>query len=200
MGQVINALKIVLDCIASPDTAVSHVIIKEESDNTPLKNITISNLDSNMLVFLPDKGSIVVDTKNRKVRTCMSPLFSHVKITKNNNAHHNKACDAVIIQEQANGKCRVLYIDLKSGNSDGVSHQFKSTQCFSKYLREILKTFHNVEMIIEIERFIVLTARTMSIAKASSIPQKNRKPANDPSQPEVRLVKNKDTISVKILL
>jgi hypothetical protein len=121
----------------------------------------------------------------------MSPLF-----VQNGDTDHNRACDAVLIHEYESGKCRIVYIDLKSDVPKGYQGQFQSSHCFMRYIQVLLSEFFQQKLEFDNEKFIIF--HTDSSNGRNSINKKcsqfKSKP-NSVSSPEKRIVRDDHEVS-----
>jgi hypothetical protein len=194
---VIEALKTLMDCGMVDGNSASHAIIKEDDPNAKLQKLTISELGPGMLALMIDEGRII-QHNGRRVAVCMSPLFT----TAANANDHNCTCDAVIVREGANAACEIVYIDLKSDAPAGYAGQFKSTRCFMRYVRELLRDLYDVPMEITRERFVIFHTDSRN-AKPSLGKRPTRftpADANSPNAPEKHIVRNNDTVRITAIL
>ncbi len=192
MSPTLRALIELLSCEPTHGGTNSDVLIKEEDKSASLKTIKLSGLTKDMLVFFPDKGGWVI-VSGKKKHIGMSPLFRCDKSVK-----CNKACDAVVIVADMDDKFKIIYVELKSTDPSGAGQQFRSTKCFIDYLRATLKEFHNITFGISISRYVVLCGKQMPLSKRPT--QYKRKPANDPTIPEIRTVVNNQIIQIRELV
>lgn len=122
----------------------THIVVEETDRLATLKKVTLSAPSGDWFSFTPDKG------RGRGNSAKMSSLLATGP-----KHHHHRACDSVIIILN-NGRLQVLYIDLKSGNPDGYSGQFKSTRQFVRYALGLLSEFYNETFTAPEERYVVL--------------------------------------------
>jgi hypothetical protein len=181
--SVIQAIKQIIkaDAILADGTQHTHAII-EEKNEAKLKKLTLSELQTSHLVIgLDDARKLSCDSRI----ACMSPIFSTTSTY-----DHNRACDALLIDEKENGKCKVTYIELKSDSPSGFEGQFKSASCFMVYIKEILDKLCCVKMEIIKENFVVFHTDSnngrLSLHKTTT-----RK--HEPKNPRKIIVKNGDT-------
>lgn len=199
MGVIINQLKQILSCPYYCGTAHSIVNIEEENNTNEageyrLRKIKLTDISANMLIIHPDKAT-KVRIANRNVN-CISPLN---KI--DGTVQHNRACDAVLIEEFANLTCRLVFIELKSRDVSGASTQLKSTVCFFDYIQSVLKLFYDIEAGFDEKRFIVLhTATQRSIRKRPTGPVTTSKANRDSSNPAKRVVVDNQRVSASGLI
>lgn len=195
MRQIINTLKEILkeNIIIADGNQHSHAILKEEDESAKLKKLTLKDLTQNMLVITPDKGRKVIDKKNKTIATCMSPLF---KAT--DKFEINRACDGLLLKENDNGHCDIVYIELKSDKPSGYEGQFKNTRCFMRYLKELLKDICQQEMQIASERFVVFHTDKenahLTLQKRGTRP--SPKKANQPDNPDKHPVRDNSEIAI----
>lgn len=180
----LDILKEILSCIHTDGRTSSHAII-EENQEAKLKKIRISDLNANMLLLATDDGR-----KIDKTTACMSPLFAT-----SGKYEQNRACDAVLLRKTELGY-QVCYIELKSDSPSGYAGQFKSTQCFIRYLAEISKNLcgHNMEILRE--RFVVFHTDSKNISRHGKKTKTKFSPkqANTPNTPDKFCVKNGDIV------
>ncbi|MDD5717298.1 MAG: hypothetical protein PHW64_05790 [Sulfuricurvum sp.] len=189
---IIDALKSIIkdEAIIADGNMHSHACIEEKDVSAKLKKLTISDLGQGHLVIGLDGGRIMIC--DRKEFALMSPIF---RITKD--CDHNRACDALLIKEKPGGRCEIAYIDLKSDSPTGYSGQFKSSKCFINYIESLIKTFCDIDIKIEREKYVLFhtdsTNSTPSIGKKTTRPTPNDK--NSATSPMKFIVKNNMTIS-----
>ncbi len=131
----IQILKNILESkiFSVPGGTYSSCFIKEKQHQAKLKNIEIQHLTNNSLIIYPENGQ----GKDKRY----SPLLS-----KSQNGEYNKSCDAVILCTHKN-KNYEIYCELKSDKPKGADKQFKATQCFLNYIRNILEQFYSCQKI-----------------------------------------------------
>lgn len=162
MNSNIQTIKSILSdecCAVSGSPTITTFKIEENHISASLKKILITEVDSNYLIFFPDKGSVLNTGKGKRRTSLVSPL-----IDRNNSVGAQCACDAVIIHEY-DGNYKIAYIDLKSGNTQGVATQFKSTKCFVDFLLSIAREFKGINVNCIEARFIALCEKARIINK-----------------------------------
>lgn len=195
MGQVIDKLKELLDSkvILADGSNVAHAQLREDDPSAKLKKLTLTDLDKNILCLIPDQGRKVTSKNRKPVAVCMSPLFSVTGIH-----DHNRACDGLLLRENENGKCDLVYIELKSDSPSGYEGQFKSTYCFVRYLYELLEQLCDVKMQIGTERFVVFHTDKndgkKSVKKRGTRSQ--ARTSNQPDNPDKHIVHDDTKISI----
>ncbi len=185
----LDAMRVLLSCIQADGCHVSHVNIEEKDELAKLKRLCLSELKPQMLVLAIDEARKVKNDKNQTLRVCMSPLFSE------QDYGHNKACDAVLLRKTEAG-IEIYYIDLKSDNPSGFERQFKSSQCFMRYLFDLAKSLCNIEIQIIKERFIIFHTDSKDASRFGLKPKTRFSPksANKPDSPEMFCVRNGETV------
>jgi len=180
----LDAIKALTSCLQADGSQVSHVILEEKDPKAKLKKLTISDLDSNVVVLATDEG------RKRNQVACMSPLFSD-----DGKYDQNRACDAVFIRKSDDGY-QVCYVDLKSDSPSGFEGQFKSTQCFIGYVCALSDKLCQQPLKIIRERYVVFHTDS-SDAKRYGTKTRTRFSSNDansPSSPKKFCVKNGDSV------
>lgn len=143
-----------LSCSSFNGKSFSNLLIKEHDPSSTITNIHITNIDDGVekdwFSFDPDRGrsggtitKILSDSVNN----------NYVVGEAIENLYHHKACDQIIVINNS-GKLHVIYIELKCG-AVGYNYQFRSSQCFVRYLVEICNIIGEKSFQIEKERFIV---------------------------------------------
>ncbi len=165
-----------------------HVLIEENDVSAKLKKVTLLASNGDWFSFNPDKG------RGRDAK--MSPLFAVGAAY-----DHHRACDCVTIINNE-GKLRVLYIDLKSGNPVGYSNQFKSTRQFVRYAIGLLEEFHGTKFTLTEERFVVLYGggKAPLLNKTPTVPKMQKIRATLPEKPHKREVPDNAKLYLKELL
>ncbi len=146
--RALEAIKQIIkqDAILADGAQASHAII-EEKNEAKLKKLTISELKPEHLVIgLDEARKLSCDARI----SCMSPIFEASSVY-----DHNRACDAVLLEEKEDGKCKITYIELKSDSPSGYEGQFQSSSCFMLYIKEILGKLCDIKMDITQEKFVV---------------------------------------------
>ncbi len=195
MGEIINTLKEILKetIIIADGNQHSHAILKEEDKEAKLKKLTLKDLKQNMLVITPDKGRKVSDKEDKTIATCMSPLFKATS-----KFETNRACDGLLLKENEGGHCDIVYIELKSDVPSGYEGQFKSTRCFMRYLKELLKDICQQEMHVTSERFVIFHTdkeNSRSTLQKRGTRLSPKKP-NQPDNPDKHIVRDNSEIAV----
>lgn len=185
---VIEKIVNLMHCEKVDGRTADHALLEETDTTAKLKKLTLSDLQTDMLVLKIDAGRKVVQGRS-VVAVCMSPLFTTMGA-----GDHNCACDAVVVRERKAGVCEIVYIDLKSDDPSGFAGQFKSTRCFMRYVKELINDLYtqpNEEpMTIGRERFIVFHTDSRN-ARPSLGKQPTRftpAAANSPNAPEKHIV------------
>ena len=184
LTNALEAIKVLTSCVQADGSQVSHVLLEEKDPKAKLKKLTISELDSSIIVLATDEG------RKRSQLVCMSPLFA-------DDGHYdqNRACDAVFIRKSEDGY-HICYVDLKSDSPSGFEGQFKSTQCFMGYVRALSASLCQQPISIIRERYVVFHTDS-SNAKCFGKKTKTRfspNAANAPSSPTKFCVRNGDTV------
>jgi hypothetical protein len=180
----LDALKAILSCIHADGEHVSDALL-EERQEAKLKKLKISELAPGMLLLATDEGR-----KRERSPACMSPLFAN-----DGKYDQNRACDAVLLRK-VNDTYQVCYIELKSDSPSGFEGQFKSTQCFIRYVSELSESLcgHSIQVIRE--RFVVFHTDSKN-ASRRGLKRKTRftpSSANSPMTPDLFCVRSGDTI------
>lgn len=180
----LDILREILSCIQADGKSISHAII-EEHQEAKLKKLCISDLNSSMLLLATDEGR-----KREGSSACMSPLLA------SDGKHaQNRACDAVLLRKTDLGY-QVCYIELKSDSPAGYEGQFKSTQCFIRYIAELSKHLcgHTIE--INRERFVVFHTDSKNASRRGKKAKTRFSPreANTPNSPDKFCVRNGDCV------
>lgn len=186
MSEILKLIGGLLYEVAADGSKHDHVLIQEDDPSAKLQKVTINGLSGTQIVFLPDRGAYITDNSKKKIHVGMSPLFR-----KDASVTCNKACDAVIIREE-NGNLKVCYIDLKSGHSNGVGAQFRSTKAFIKYLAAVCECCHSKQLIIAQEKYVVL--KLQQATKRVTRPAPSSSKPNSPDSPYVVEVMNNGKI------
>jgi hypothetical protein len=180
----LDAIKAILSCVQADGNHVTDVIL-EEKQEAKLKKLIISDLVPGMLLLATDEGR-----KREKASACMSPLFST-----DGKLDQNRACDAVLLRKTQNGY-EACYIELKSDAPSGYEGQFKSTQCFLRYLSELTLKLCGHELNIDRERFVVFHTDSKNGSRRG-MKQKTRftpRSANSATSPDKFCVRNGETV------
>lgn len=185
--DVLDIIEILLSCVHSNGKHASDAYLIERERVAKLKKVHLSGLTPGMLLLAIDERR-KIDNRN----ICMSPLFSPSEIF-----DHNRACDYVLLKQDAEG-IHVYYIELKSDNPSGFAGQFKSTQCFMRYVFDLVENICTVRLKKGREKFIVFhtdskNARRRSINKTPTKFKANG--ANTPNSPSKIVIQNESTIS-----
>lgn len=176
----LDAIKAILSCVQADGAQVSDVLL-EEKQEAKLKKLQISELAPGMLLLATDEGR-----KRDRASACMSPLFANDGVFE-----QNRACDAVLLRKILGGY-EVCYIELKSDAPSGYEGQFKSTQCFIRYLSELTEKLCGLAMHVNRERFVVFHTDS-SNGSRRGLKQKTRftpRSANTASSPDMFCVRN----------
>lgn len=176
-----------LSCVSYRGDQHTHILIEETDALAKLKKVTLKLPGGNWFAFAPDKG--------RGKAAQMSPLLAV-----GNRHEHHRACDCVIFLVQ-NKQCRVIYLDLKSGNPVGYAGQFKSTRQFTRYVLGLLEEFHGEKITLAEERYIVLWGgETTSMNKTPTVMQNSKAGASQPDKAFKREVLNGASLWLKEFL
>ncbi len=191
--SVLEALKQIIksDAILCDGRQHCHAIL-EEKNEAKLKKLTLSDLTAHHLVIgLDDARKLVCDTR----LACMSPVFSTTS-----DYDMNRACDALLIEEKEQGKCKVTYIELKSDSPSGFVNQFISSSCFIFYLKEILIKLCNVDVEIITEKFLIFHTDPNdgkpSLRKTSTTKKNIPANAHSAQNPKKIIVRNNETKNI----
>lgn len=189
--SIIQALQKLMSCPLESGLQRSHVFLEEKDPCAKLKKITLSEFSADMLLLGVDEGRKVKSPKGKPVMDCLSPLF-----TTSNGGDQNRACDAVLVRELPNNECDVFYIDLKSDKPTGYQGQFKSTQCFMRYVFDVLEKLHSQNVLVKKEKFVVFHTDSSNSSRLG-VKQRTRftpSLANSPQTPMMLCVVNEATV------
>jgi hypothetical protein len=180
----LDVIRAILSCVQADGRHVSDVIL-EEKQEAKLKKVTVSDLCPQVLVLAMDEGR-----KRNQTAACMSPLFSDDGMY-----DQNRACDAVFLRLTEDG-FQVCYIELKSDAPSGYEGQFKSTQCFIKYISALSESLCDTPMKVIRERFVVFHTDSSGVKPLGKKQKTQFKPssANTPKSPDMHIVRNEDTV------
>jgi hypothetical protein len=194
--SIITSINQLMTCVLADTTQVSHGIIQENDSKAVLKKLVISDLTPNMTLLGLDDGRKVKNKNGKKIMDCMSPLFAQ-----SSNTDHNRVCDAVLIRENQNGKCDIIYIDLKSGRPQGYKGQFQSATCFMRYVQALLKEFFQEQMSIESEKYIIFhTDDSGGVTSLKKNKSRLDSTMTSPDKPKKKIVSNGDEISCQNII
>lgn len=173
----------------------TNIIIEENDSSAQLRKIKINAPNGNWFVFDPDEGRKCKYIKPRTNLVIMSPLL------KIGEYEHHKACDAVIVIKR-DSELTVLYIDLKSGNPQGYSGQFKSTRQFVRYALGLLEEFYKEKLTISNERYFIFYGGKpkTSINKKPFTPEFKNLRSSKPDDACKLEVSNNEILYLKALL
>lgn len=156
MNPALDLLRQALTCVTARSDQHSHFMIKgaasfmiEGADTqVRLQSLTVTaNAPGDWFVFCPEDVLTI-----EKV---VSPLLA----TGSEWSHH-KVCDAVLVHLRE-GRLRLVYIELKSGDGRDSVDQLKSSSCFGQYLLAIARRLHGDRFAPHVqqveERFITFT-------------------------------------------
>ncbi|HCE8854647.1 hypothetical protein ACO1ZW_23880 [Enterobacter kobei] len=139
--------------------------IDENDVSSSIKRITFidvnQGVDKDWFTFDPDRG------RNGSVITHILTTSVNSNVVVGNqieNLYHHKACDNIMIINN-NGELHVIYFEVKCG-ATGYSFQYKSSQCFVRYIVDICNLIGGVDFKIIKERFILFHA-VPALAKKS---------------------------------
>lgn len=176
-----------LSCCTHNGAQHSHILINEADVSAKLKNVTLTAPNGDWFSFDPDKG-----------RGHLS-LMSNLLATGAEHNHH-RACDCVVLVNR-DGNLTVLYIDLKSGSPSGYAGQFKSTRQFVRYLLGLLKEFHQMDLKLVQERYVILHGgKPAAINKTTTVPKPEKMRSTSPEKPYKREVPQPAKLYLKELL
>jgi hypothetical protein len=180
----LDAIKALLSCVQADGIKDAHVNLEEKNTEAKLKRLTISGLESGIIVLATDEGR-----KTEKFPVCMSPLFSI-----DGKFDQNRACDAVFIKKMDDGY-HVCYVELKSDTPSGYEGQFKSTKCFINYVCELSRILCQQPIQISRERYVVFHTDSKNGKRAGLKIKTRFSPldANTPSSPDMICVRNNET-------
>lgn len=191
LSNSMEQLNAVLSCITYNGKQHTHILLQENDDQAILKKITLLMHNGNWLSLNPDDGRKCSRIEKGSHVTVMSPLLAIAQ-------RYHRACDGVVLINQ-DDKLIVLYIDLKSNNPTKYANQFKSTRQFVRYALGILKEFHDYDLVIEKECYIIFYGgRSTSIRKTPTVPKKINQ--TQPDNPLKKEMVNNGRISLKELL
>lgn len=180
----LDAIKAILSCVQADGSQVSDVLL-EERNEAKLKKLQISQLAPGILMLATDEGR-----KRDRASACMSPLFAN-----DGKYDQNRACDAVLLKKTDDGY-QVCYIELKSDTPSGYEGQFKSTQCFIRYMIELIKELCGHSIKISRERFVVFHTDKKNASRRGKRmkPKFTPRSANTPGSPDKFCVRNGDAV------
>jgi hypothetical protein len=181
--QVQNLLRCVNHC------GEGDAYLTETDTMAKLNKVRVTGLTSKVLVLHIDSCRKI--GRGRTRLDCMSPLFRTA-----NTGDHNRSCDFVLLEEADGGKCNLYYVEMKSTDSSGYSRQFKSTQCFLRYVREVLERLYEIKMEIGEERFILLKVKEKPGFPKKPFQHRRERSsdANAPESPYTHLLHNEEEI------
>lgn len=187
LSTELELLRASLSCCTYRGDQHCDVLIQEHATHARLRKVTLKASNGDWFSFDPDKG--------RGKKALMSPLLAE------GSAHdHHRACDCVVLVRH-DGKLTALYIELKSGNPRGYKGQFKSTRQFVRYALGLLAEFHDHELPLDEERYVVLyVGKSAPINKTTTVPKTGRIGPTRPDQPYKRKVPNPSKLYLKELL
>ena len=176
-----------LSCCTYNGAQHTHVLIKETATEAKLKSVTLLAPTGDWFSFDPDKGQ----GKSRQMSALLATGAGH---------NHHRACDCVVLVNRG-GQVKVLYVDLKSGNPDGYSGQFKSTRQFVRYALGLLEEFHGAKFTLAEERFVVLYGgKPALLNKTTTVPKLEKFGKTQPNKPLKREVPQPARLYLKELL
>jgi hypothetical protein len=175
-----------LSCVQADGSHVSDVLLEEKLE-AKLKKLKLSGLTPGVLILATDEGR-----KKDKASVCMSPLFAN-----DGKFDQNRACDAVLLRQTVAGY-DVCFIELKSDSPSGYEGQFKSTQCFVRYLCELSKELCGHAIELNRQRFIVFHTDSKDVRRrgVKKVTRFSPRQANTPSRPDMFCVRNGDSVRV----
>lgn len=182
----LDALRAILGCVQADGVRVSDALL-QETQEAKLRKLQIAGLMPGMLLLATDEGR-----KRDKAPACMSPLFAN-----DGKYDQNRACDAVLLRKADDGY-HACYIELKSDSPSGYAGQFKSTQCFVRYLSELSEKLCDHSINLARERFVVFHTDTKDGKKSGKKTKTRFSPrsANTPVSPDMFCVRNGDTVRI----
>lgn len=194
---VIQALQGLMACGQVDGSQSSHALLEEKDSSAKLKKLTLSEFSAGMLLLEIDEGRKVNNAQGKRVMDCLSPLFKT-----DADGDQNRACDAVLVRELQNNQCEIFYIDLKSDKPSGYQGQFKSTQCFMRYVFDVLEKLYDQKVCVQKERFVVFHTDSSDVSRRGIKTRTSFKPssANTPKAPTMYCVVNNATVRCTELL
>lgn len=155
-----------LSCCKYRGDQHSDLLIEENDAQAVLKKVTIKCHNGDWFSFDPDKG--------RGKPGLMSALLAT-----GDKIPYHRACDAVILILRET-QLTAIYFDMKSGNPIGYAGQFKSTRQFVRYVIGLLNEFHDHNVKLTDERFVVLYGgKPIPLNKKPTVPTRMTKTAPD---------------------
>lgn len=154
---MIETLKEIID----PQVWLEHnginadeIILKENSSDSKIKNLTIMRTPKNCFAFTLD-----CDIKNHKKNYAqLSSYFNEA-----NKIGINKSCDLVILDfDNAEGIVEVSLIDLKSDKikKKKCEDQINNSKLFIEYLFKIIQFYYKKEFDIKFRKIIIYTGHS----------------------------------------
>lgn len=194
LAKAMVKLNASLSCNTYNGAQHTHILIDEADVGAKLRKVTLSAPKGDWLSFDPDAGRKC----KRLHRLCnvvvMSPLLAI------EGHDHHRACDCVVVVNR-NGHLTVLYIDLKSGNPVGYEGQFKSTRQFVRYALGLLEEFHQENLTITEERYVILFGgKAPLLNKTTTVPKAVKMGRSKPNDAYKREVGNPARLYLKELL
>lgn len=186
MSASFDLLKSSIDCVDYCGNQSSHVKITEPGAQASLNKVTIDMGTGTWFSFDPDRG--------RGAEARVSPLLSvGAAFT------HHRACDCIIIREEKENEISVIYIDLKSGNPTGCEGKFKSMRQFVRYSIGLIKEFHDENIVITDERYIILFGGDgIPLPKrTTTIVREGGSSKSQPTAPFKKQIKNNIVLSIR---
>jgi hypothetical protein len=167
LSDAMLKLKDSLSCITYNGAQHTHIKINETDIKAKIKTVTLKASNGDWFSFDPDTGRKCKRIDQRCHSVVMSPLL----VIGSNHKHHC-ACDCVVVINTGGQQLTVVYIDLKSKNSDGYTKQFQSTRQFVRYALGLLEEFHKKTMVIAKEHYVILhIAKKNLLNKTTTIPK-----------------------------
>lgn len=187
-------LKDSLSCVTYNGAQHTHILIEEANAAAKLKKVTLLAPNGDWFSFDPDSGR-----KCKRIhRSCNAVVMSPLLAIGNHDYH--RACDYVVVINKS-GQLTVLYVDLKSGSSDGYKGQFKSTRQFVRYTLGLLEEFHQGKLSIVDERYVILHGgKAALLNKTTTIPKIEKIGKSKPDAACKREVSNPAQLYLKELL
>lgn len=185
MSACFELLKNSLSCVEFRGNQHSHVRVIEPGDEAVLNRVTINMGNGDWFSFDPDRG------RGQDAR--ISSLLSVGE-----NFPHHRACDCIIVREDKEKEISVFYIDLKSGNPIGCEKKFKSMRQFIRYSVNLIHEFHNEQIKIVDERYIILYGGDRQpLRKRTTTIRESGSAKSQPTAPFKKHIENNITISIK---
>lgn len=183
-----------LSCCTFNGGQHSHILIKEDDASAKLKKVTLLAAGGDWISFNPDEGRKCKRLDKKSNLVLMSPLLSI------DGHEHHRACDCVVVVNR-NGSLTILYIDLKSANPIGYSGQFKSTRRFVRYAIDLQAEFHESDLKIAEEKYVIIYGgQKRLIGKKTTVQKLNSATKSRPDAARKIEVENASKLYLKQLL